>query len=53
MSWATSHLGPNLTLKQGDHPIELVTKPTDEVLGTKKRVALYFSAHWVRKTLHR
>jgi hypothetical protein len=39
-SWASSLLGSSLTTKSGN-------KNTASVLAGKKRVGLYFSAHWV------
>jgi len=41
-SWAIEALGPQLLTKEG-------LKATADVLNGKSRVALYFSAHWVRK----
>lgn len=39
-TWAVDNFGATLVTKEGN-------KPTTEVLANKKRVALYFSAHWV------
>lgn len=47
MTWAADNLGANLTVKQGDHPLEIVSKSTDDVIAHKKRLGIYFSAHWV------
>jgi hypothetical protein len=37
-------LGPELVTKDG-------LKPTSDVLKGKKRIGIYFSAHWVRACL--
>lgn len=42
MTWATDMFGPELLVKEDD---KVVKKPTDEVVSTKKFLALYFSAH--------
>jgi hypothetical protein len=42
MTWATDLFGPTLLTKDGD---KVVSKPTDEVVGGKKFIVLYFSAH--------
>ena len=40
MSWASEYFGEEIVTKNG-------TVKTSEALAGKKRVALYFSAHWV------
>jgi nucleoredoxin len=41
--WADDIIGPTLLVKEND---AVVSKPTAEVLGGKKFVLFYFSAHW-------
>jgi len=43
MAWASALLGKTLLVKDTDG--KSVAKPTEEVLKSKKYVALYFSAH--------